>query len=160
MIASLILLISYQEGVMDKCTTSNGVSSDPTDSVELRGDLYNYVIHNYYTLYSNLLLCCVAILPKPTSSAVANPPTITLQQLSATSVRVMWSQPPGGATVMGYIVHYSDMMRTVSSSSTSYDITGLTSGPTYTISVEATSQHLSGESEEMNITLREFGYSL
>ena len=61
---------------------------------------------------------------------------------------------------MGYIVHYSDMMRTVSSSSTSYDITGLTSGPTYTISVEATSQHLSGESEEMNITLREFGYSL
>ena len=53
MIASLILLISYQEGVMDKCTTSNGVSSDPTDSLELRGDLYNYVIHNYYTLYSN-----------------------------------------------------------------------------------------------------------
>ena len=56
-----------------------------------------------------------------------------------------------------YIVHYSDggtdMMRSVSSSSTSYNITGLTNGATYTISVEATSIHLSGE---MTITLREF----
>ena len=26
-----------------ECTASNGVSSDPTGSVELRGDLYNYV---------------------------------------------------------------------------------------------------------------------
>ena len=56
----------------------------------------------------------------------------------------------------GYIVHYSDggtdMMRTVLSSSTSYDITGLTDGSTYTISVEATSQHLSGVSQI--ITLR------
>ena len=61
---------------------------------------------------------------------------------------------------MNYIVHYNDggpdMMRTVSSSSTSYDITGLTNGATYTISVEATSQQLSGESEEMTITLRMF----
>ena len=60
-----------------------------------------------------------------------------------------------------YIVHYndggSDIIRTVFPPSTSYDITGLTSGPTYTISVEATSQHLSGESEEMTITLRESG---
>ena len=61
---------------------------------------------------------------------------------------------------MNYIVHYNDggpdMMRTVSPSSTSYDITGLTNGATYTISVEATSQQLSGESEEMTITLRMF----
>ena len=60
----------------------------------------------------------------------------------------------------GYIVHYSnggpDMMRTVSPSSTTTDIPGLTNGATYTISVEATSQHLSGESEEMIITLRMF----
>ena len=59
----------------------------------------------------------------------------------------------------GYTVHYSsgesDMMRTVFPPSTSYDITGLTSGPTYTISVEATSQLLSGESEEVTITLCE-----
>ena len=60
---------------------------------------------------------------------------------------------------MNYTVHYSDgesdMMRTVFPPSTSYDITGLTSGTTYTISVEATSQHLSGESEEVTITLGE-----
>ena len=58
---------------------------------------------------------------------------------------------------MNYTVRYNDghshMMRTVSSSSTSYDITGLTNGLTYTISVEATSDHLSGESEQMTITL-------
>ena len=58
-----------------------------------------------------------------------------------------------------YIVHYSDggpdMMRAVSPPSTSYDITGLTNGANYTISVEATSQHLSGESEEMTISLGE-----
>ena len=56
-----------------------------------------------------------------------------------------------------YIVHYNDggpdMMRTLSSSFTTTDITDLTIGTTYTISVEATSDHLSGESEEMMITL-------
>ena len=60
---------------------------------------------------------------------------------------------------MNYSVHYNDggpdMIRTVFPPSTSYDITDLTNGLTYTISVEATSQHLSGESEEMTITLRE-----
>ena len=59
----------------------------------------------------------------------------------------------------GYVVHYSDgttdRMESVAASSTSTDITGLTSGLTYTISVEATSQHLSGESDDMTITLGE-----
>ena len=60
----------------------------------------------------------------------------------------------------GYVVHYSsdsttDRMKSVAASSTSTDITGLTSGLTYTISVEATSQHLSGESEERTITVGE-----
>ena len=59
----------------------------------------------------------------------------------------------------GYVVHYvgggSFRMRPVPPSSTSTDITDLTSGATYTISVEATSKHLSGESEEMTITLSE-----
>ena len=57
----------------------------------------------------------------------------------------------------GYVVHYNDgdTNRTdnVAASSTSSDITHLTSGLTYTISVESTSQHLSGESDEWNITL-------
>ena len=58
----------------------------------------------------------------------------------------------------GYIVHYSDGStdRSMAASSTSADITGLVNdGRTYSISVEATSAHLSGESETMDITLRE-----
>ena len=59
----------------------------------------------------------------------------------------------------GYVVHYSDgttdRMKSVAASSTSTDITDLTSGLNYTISVEATSQHLSGESEERTITVGE-----
>ena len=94
---------------------------------------------------------------------VASTPTITsLEQISATAVRVEWSQPSEGASVTGYIVHYSDgtdgdidRIESVAASSTSSDITHLTSGVTYTISVEATSQHLSGESDEWTITIGE-----
>ena len=99
------------------------------------------------------------------NSPVAGDPTLTsLDQISSTAVRVMWNPPSGGATVTGYIVHYktnssvgtnTSCSSTKSSSSTSTDITGLTSGAIYTISVEATSQHLSGESEEMTIALSE-----
>ena len=59
----------------------------------------------------------------------------------------------------GYVVHYSDGStdRSMSASSTSADITGLVNdGRTYSISVEATSEQLSGESDPMTITLREF----
>ena len=59
----------------------------------------------------------------------------------------------------GYVVHYrtgiSVGTKAESSSSTSTDITGLTSGAIYFISVEAISQHFSGESEEMTISLSE-----
>ena len=58
----------------------------------------------------------------------------------------------------GYIIHYTDSSgsagtETAGASSTGADITGLTGGETYTISVEATSVHMSGESEEMIIAL-------
>ena len=58
-----------------------------------------------------------------------------------------------------YIVHYNDSggpetIGPLSASLTSYDITGLSRGLTH-ISVEATSQHLSGESV-MTIRLRTF----
>ena len=50
----------------------------------------------------------------------------------------------------GYVVHYSDgdtdRNERVPASSTSSLITGLTIYITYTLSVEATSKHLSGES--------------
>ena len=95
---------------------------------------------------------------------MAGDPTLTsLDQISPTTVRVTWSPPSGGATVTGYVVQYigggSFRMRTVPSSSTSVDITDLTNGYTYAISVEATSQHLSGESERMTISLSELTYS-
>ena len=94
---------------------------------------------------------------------MAGDPTLTsLVQTSGTAVRVMWNPPSGGAAVTGYVVCYragsSVGTEAEPSSSTSHDITGLTIGATYTISVEATSQHLSGKSEEMTISLREFVY--
>ena len=93
------------------------------------------------------------------SPVAGNPKLTSLDQISPTAVRVTWSPPSGGATVTGYVVHYrgsgSVGMMTEPSSSTSTDITGLTSGAPYAISVEATSQHLSGESGVMIITLRE-----
>ena len=58
-----------------------------------------------------------------------------------------------------YIIHYTDsndsddMITGISAGSTSADITGLTDGDTYTISIEARSEHLSGESGTMTITL-------
>ena len=59
----------------------------------------------------------------------------------------------------GYVVHYrtatSVRTKSVYATSTSTFLTGLTSGPTYTISVEATSRHLSGESGVMTIALSE-----
>ena len=85
------------------------------------------------------------------SAAVASDPVITsLEPISFSSVRVEWSQPSGGATVTGYVVHYSDgdtdRTESVPASSTSSLITGLTIDITYNFSVEATSEHLSGES--------------
>ena len=63
--------------------------------------------------------------------AVASDPAITsLKQTSATSVRVEWSQPSGGATVTGYVVHYSDgdtdRTESVPASSTSVLLNSLT----------------------------------
>ena len=85
--------------------------------------------------------------------------------VSSTTVRVEWSQRSGGASVTGYSVHYNSnngVTNSVSglpSTSTSHDITGLTSGGTYYISVEATTQHLSGESGTMTIILCECFFS-
>ena len=63
----------------------------------------------------------------------------------------------------GYVVRYrtTTSVRTERAPTSSIFIllTGLTSGTTYTISVEATSQHLSGESEEITLTLSELMYS-
>ena len=94
-------------------------------------------------------------------SPVATDPIVSLMQVSATTVRVEWSQPSEGASVTGYVVHYSsnngvtNSIPGLPSSATSHEITGLTNDGTYSISVEATSEQLSGESETMIITLCE-----
>ena len=60
----------------------------------------------------------------------------------------------------GYVVHYSDgdtdRNESVPASSTSSLITGLTINITYNFSVEATSEHLSGESTFHTIALGKF----
>ena len=64
----------------------------------------------------------------------------------------------------GYIIHYTDSSgsagtEAAGAGSTSTDITvSSTPGETYTISVEASSYHLSGESETMTITLGRYHY--
>ena len=88
-------------------------------------------------------------------------------QTSATSVIVEWSQPSGGATVTGYVVHYShgdgnmtesttmtdsnitnsNMTESVPASSTHALIKNLLNCYNYTFSVEVTSEHLSGISK-------------
>ena len=59
----------------------------------------------------------------------------------------------------GYVVHYSDgdtdRNESVPASSTSSLITGLTNCISYTFSVEATSEHLSGESNTSTFELGE-----
>ena len=91
------------------------------------------------------------------SPVASDPIIVSLVQVSSTVVRVKWSQPSGGASVTGYVIHYSDgssSSSSVAASSTSADITGLINdGRTYSISVEATSIHLSGESDTVDITV-------
>ena len=93
-----------------------------------------------------------------TSSPVASAPTILLlTQIFDSTVRVYWNKPSRGATITGYVVHYSNgstyRNKTLSADLTVSFIKGLKIGLTYTISVEATSEHLSAESDKMNITL-------
>ena len=98
---------------------------------------------NYNTMFTNLV--------------ASSPMLLLVAQTSATSVIVEWSQPSGGATVTGYVVHYSDgvtiMTESVSASSTSLIITNLTHCHSYTFSVAATSEHFSGQSKRVLLTL-------
>lgn len=58
-----------------------------------------------------------------------------------------------------YVIHHSDnnvvVSRIVDLNSTSAYVTTVSSGHSYTFSTEATSQHLSGVSSSMNITVGE-----
>ena len=93
-------------------------------------------------------------------SVAGSPIILLVVQTSATSVIVEWSQPSGGATVTGYVVHYSDGVvnnaRSVPDpTSTSHSITNLSRCSNYTFSVEAASE-TSGISETFALELGEF----
>ena len=89
-------------------------------------------------------------------SVARSPNLLLVVQTSATSVIVEWSQPSGGATVTGYVVHYSDgvnnMTERVPASFTSHSITNLTRCSDYTFSVEAASEHISGLSRTVELS--------
>ena len=146
------------------CTAAADLSSPhPSDSTVLRGIMQIMCTcvraHNGTEVLKSTLLSVSHSFLLLLCSPVATDPTIMLLvQVSVTAVRVEWSQPSGGALVTGYTIHYSDGSTdigsiSVGSSSTSADITSITNGHTYSISVEATCEHLSGESETMAITL-------
>ena len=139
--------LSEDVGSVYTCTARNDVSS-PQTTLELAGS---------YTCY---YLTCSSYHSFIHSPEAGDPTLSEPVQTSATSVRVTWSHPTEGAPVTGYIVHYTrddgvSGSESVGSSTTGTEITGLTVDRTYTISVEATANGLSGESAEMTITLSE-----
>ena len=95
------------------------------------------------------------ILPVPVASAPTN---LLAVQEGPTSIKVSWSPPTPLGNTTGYRIYYSD-----SDSSDSVDVSGgsidnhlltdLVMGATYTISIEATSQHISSGRVETIITL-------
>lgn len=91
-------------------------------------------------------------------SLVAKAPNITSVERVGTSARVQWGQPSGGATVTGYRVHYRDENTGIERSTATApapisDITDLISDHSYTFIVEAMSEHLSGLSDVVTLTV-------
>ena len=89
--------------------------------------------------------------------SVANAPTITSLQLTGPgTLRVEWSPPVGGASVVGFTIHYTDSDGNIGTESANGGSTivniGINDNVMYTIIVEARSDNLSGESEPMIFT--------
>ena len=81
-------------------------------------------------------------------------------QEGLTSIRVSWSPPTPLGDTTGYRIYYSDSDSSdsvdVSGGSTdNYLLTGLLMEATYTISIVATSQHLSSGAVDDQVTLSE-----
>ena len=91
------------------------------------------------------------------SSAVSKPMIESLKRVSPTVVRVEWSQPQGGAAVIGYVVFYYDgsVTRNMTVPSNSTEITVSSATLIYIISVMALSEKpfLPRRSSWENITL-------
>ena len=100
--------------------------------------------------------CCITAL-HPVASA---PTSVMAVQEGLNSIRVSWSPPTPLGDTTGYRIYYSGGSsgnEDVSGGSTdNYLLTGLRNGNSYTISIVATSQHLSSNSwEGLNIGLGE-----
>ena len=98
-------------------------------------------------LYSGLL--------SPVASAPAN---LMAVQEGPTSIRVSWSPPNPLGDTTGYRIYYSDSDSSdsvdVSGGSTdNYILTGIQNGDSYTISIVATSQHLTSESVTLDMVV-------
>ena len=141
------------DGDTYQCTASNGVSSpDASGSEVLRGSYTNmdpyFVLSNFPPTFSVLF---------PSFSVASVPIINSANQIPpGNTIRVTWRQPIGGAPVISYRVYYSggDDVGYMESSNTTVDIADLVNdGRIYTISVEALSLHLSGESSTMNVLL-------
>ena len=143
MFLAVVSLTGGQNGDMYSCTSSNIGFSSSSKSL-LQG---SYILIPLSSKHFML------------HKVPSRPVLESLRQTSATSVRLEWSQPSGGATVTGYVVHYSDgdtdRTESVPASSTSSLMTGLTNCISYTFSVEATSEHLPEVSDTSTIDLGE-----
>ena len=96
------------------------------------------------------MIMSVPVAPAPTN--------LMAVQEGLTSIRVSWSPPTPLGNTIGYRIYYSasDTSGSVDVSGGSIDnylLTGLVMGATYTISIEATSQHLPSGRVETIITL-------
>ena len=93
-----------------------------------------------------------------TFSVASAPTNLMAFQEGLTSIKVSWSPPTPLGDTTGYRIYYSDSdssdsVNVSGRSTNNYLLTGLVMGATYTISIEATSQHLPSESVETMITL-------
>ena len=89
---------------------------------------------------------------------MAPTPIVMAVQEGLTSIRVSWSVPYS-TSITGYIVQYiggdSSENASLPSSINSYLVAGLSAGETYSISVAATSQHISSAAVMQEVILGE-----
>ena len=104
------------DGQVYECTVSNGVSSNPTGSVKLKGELWT---HCAIFLYGHAVTYCDTIITVNLNSQyniinlVAAPPTnLSAELVSPTTVSVSW-QPPSDGSLTDYLLSYTDQTETI-----------------------------------------------
>ncbi|MEN9582070.1 MAG: hypothetical protein RL641_24 [Candidatus Parcubacteria bacterium] len=95
------------------------------------------------------------IVTTQTSSSVGAPQNVTVTALSNTKVRVSWQVPSGNSSLQGYTVRYSsdpDWANTIykfkpGNGSSSYEVSGLIAGTTYSFQVKGEGAGLSDQND-------------